>query len=59
VFRLERADQRSDSRYGAEPAECLGACDFAPCILANDDLLKNMTPETAEAELKKPRARAT
>jgi NADH-quinone oxidoreductase subunit E len=42
-----------------EPAECLGACDFAPCILANDDLLKNMTPETAEAELKKPRARAT
>ena len=29
------------------------------CILANDDLLKNMTPETAAAELKKPRARAT
>jgi NADH-quinone oxidoreductase subunit E len=50
------------SPYGEltiEPAECLGACDFAPCILANDDLLKNMTPETAEAELKKPRARAT
>jgi len=42
-----------------EPAECLGACDFAPCILANDDLLKNMTPEAAEAELQKPRARAT
>jgi NADH:ubiquinone oxidoreductase subunit E len=31
----------------------------APCILANDDLLKNMTPESATAELKKPRARAT
>lgn len=42
-----------------EPAECLGACDFAPCILANDDLLKNLTPEAAEAELAKPRARAT
>jgi NADH-quinone oxidoreductase subunit E len=46
-------------RAFVEPAECLGACDFAPCILANDDLLKNMTPEAAEAELKKPRARAT
>jgi NADH-quinone oxidoreductase subunit E len=49
----------ADGSLTVEPAECLGACDFAPCILANDDLLKNMTPETAEAELKKPRARAT
>jgi NADH-quinone oxidoreductase subunit E len=48
-----------DGDLTIEPAECLGACDFAPCILANDDLLKNMTPEAAEAELKKPRARAT
>ena len=49
----------ADGELTIEPAECLGACDFAPCILANDDLLKNMTPEAAEAELKKPRARAT
>jgi NADH-quinone oxidoreductase subunit E len=48
-----------DGELTIEPAECLGACDFAPCILANDDLLKNMTPEAAEAELAKPRARAT
>ena len=48
-----------DGELTIEPAECLGACDFAPCILANDDLLKNMTPEAAEAELKKPRRRAT
>jgi NADH-quinone oxidoreductase subunit E len=48
-----------DGRLTIEPAECLGACDFAPCILANDDLLKNMTPETAAAELEKPRPRAT
>jgi NADH-quinone oxidoreductase subunit E len=48
-----------DGELTIEPAECLGACDFAPCILANDDLLKNMTPESAEAELTKPRARAT
>ena len=49
----------ADGTLTIEPAECLGACDFAPCILANDDLLKNMTPETATAELKKPRTRAT
>ena len=49
----------ADGGLTIEPAECLGACDFAPCILANDDLLANMTPEAAEAELKKPRARAT
>ena len=48
-----------DGGLTIEPAECLGACDFAPCILANDDLLKNMTPEAAAAELKQPRARAT
>jgi len=49
----------ADGSLTIEAAECLGACDFAPCILANDDLLKNVTPETAEAELQKPRARAT
>ncbi|MFM7034632.1 MAG: NAD(P)H-dependent oxidoreductase subunit E [Planctomycetia bacterium] len=48
-----------DGELTIEPAECLGACDFAPCILANDDLLKTMTPEAAEAELKKPRGKAT
>jgi NADH-quinone oxidoreductase subunit E len=48
-----------DGGLTIEPAECLGACDFAPCILANDDLLANMTPETARAELDKPRGRAT
>ncbi len=48
-----------DGRLTIEPAECLGACDFAPCILANDDLLASMTPEAAQAELEKPRGRAT
>ena len=48
-----------DGDLTIEPAECLGACDFAPCILANDDLLKNMTPEAAAAALKQPRAKAT
>jgi NADH-quinone oxidoreductase subunit E len=34
-----------DGRVTLEIAECLGACDFAPAILANDVLHKNMTKE--------------
>jgi NADH-quinone oxidoreductase subunit E len=49
----------TDGELTIEPAECLGACDFAPCILANDDLLKNMTPDSAVAALRQPRAKAT
>jgi len=56
---IEPYGTTADGSLTIEPAECLGACDFAPCILANDDLLKNMTPESAAAELAKPRARAT
>lgn len=56
---IEPYGTTADGSLTIEPAECLGACDFAPCILANDDLLRNMTPETAAAELGKPRERAT
>ena len=48
-----------DGSLTVEPAECLGACDFAPCILANDQLLKNLTPESAEARLRDLRTQAT
>jgi NADH-quinone oxidoreductase subunit E len=41
-----------------EPAECLGACDFAPCILANDELLKDVDPATAAAALEAVRTRS-
>lgn len=58
-YGIEPYGTTPDGALTIEPAECLGACDFAPCILANDDLLMNMSPEAAEIELKKPRARAT
>jgi NADH-quinone oxidoreductase subunit E len=38
-----------DGRVSLEFAECLGACDFAPAILVNDTLHKNMTPEKIDA----------
>lgn len=46
-----------DGSLTIEPAECLGACDFAPCILANDDLLKNLSPESAATAIDEVKAR--
>ncbi|MBN2477323.1 MAG: NAD(P)H-dependent oxidoreductase subunit E [Pirellulales bacterium] len=34
-----------DGRVTLEFAECLGACDFAPAMLANETLHKNLTKE--------------
>jgi NADH-quinone oxidoreductase subunit E len=38
-----------DGRVTLEYAECLGACDFAPAMLANDVLYKNLTMEKIDA----------
>lgn len=35
----------SDGRFTLELAECLGACDYAPAVLVNDQLYKNVTEE--------------
>ena len=40
-----------DGKLTIEYAECLGACDFAPCMLAGDRLVKNLTPESTRAFL--------
>src|SRR4051812_31039848 len=37
----------TDGRISLEYAECLGACEHAPCILANDDLHKSVSKEQA------------
>lgn len=38
----------SDGKLTLEFGECLGACEFAPCMLAGKDLHKNLTPESAD-----------
>lgn len=38
----------SNGALTIEFAECLGACDYAPCMLAGDTLVKNLTEQTAE-----------
>jgi NADH-quinone oxidoreductase subunit E len=47
---VEPGQTTPDGRITLEYAECLGACEHAPCILANNDLHKSVT-ETQAAEL--------
>jgi NADH-quinone oxidoreductase subunit E len=39
----------ADGQISLEYAECLGACEGAPCILVNDECHMNVTAETAAA----------
>jgi NADH-quinone oxidoreductase subunit E len=41
-----------DGKLTLEFAECIGACEFAPCALVGRRVLKNMTPESANEFLK-------
>jgi NADH-quinone oxidoreductase subunit E len=45
---VEPGQTTADGRVTLEYAECLGACDFAPCMLAGSQLVKDLTPEAAE-----------
>jgi NADH-quinone oxidoreductase subunit E len=44
-----------DGKLTLEFAECLGGCEFAPCMLAGDRLYKNLTNQAAEAFLSEVR----
>jgi NADH-quinone oxidoreductase subunit E len=44
-----------DGALTVEFAECLGACEFAPCMLANKELHRDMTTEKVRAFLEKIR----
>jgi NADH-quinone oxidoreductase subunit E len=48
---IEPGQTTPDGNLTLEFAECLGACEFAPCMLANQTLYKDLTPETADAFL--------
>ncbi|MDX1964527.1 MAG: NAD(P)H-dependent oxidoreductase subunit E [Pirellulales bacterium] len=40
-----------DGKLTVEFSECLGACEYAPCMLANQDLHKDVTPEKIDSFL--------
>jgi NADH-quinone oxidoreductase subunit E len=44
---IQPGETTSDDKLTLEFGECLGACEHAPCMLANDDLHKSVTPEQA------------
>lgn len=49
---IEPGQTTSDGRLTLEFGECLGACEYAPCMLAGKDLHKCLTNEMAEQFLK-------
>ncbi len=50
---IKPGETTADGKLTLEFGECLGGCDFAPCMLAGDTLHKNLTPESGEAFVKK------
>ena len=52
---INPGETTSDGAITIEAAECLGACDFAPCMLAGSDLHKDLTHEKADAFLESVR----
>ena len=45
---VDPGETTPDERLTVEYAECLGACDFAPCMLAGEALHKNLTPQAID-----------
>ena len=45
---VQPGETTADGKLTLEFAECLGACEFAPCMLAGKTLYKNLTPELGE-----------
>lgn len=45
---IQPGETTPDGKLTLEYAECLGACDFAPCMLAGDTLVKDLDKEKAD-----------
>ncbi|MDA7978461.1 MAG: NAD(P)H-dependent oxidoreductase subunit E [Pirellulales bacterium] len=45
---IHPGETTADGRLTLEAAECLGACEQAPCMLAGNDLVGDVTTESAE-----------
>ncbi len=49
---VQPGETTPDGRITLEYAECLGACEHAPCILANDQLVKSVSHQQADEYVK-------
>ncbi len=54
---IEPGETTADGALTLEFGECLGACEYAPCMLAGETLHKNLTNESADAFLQSCRAK--
>ena len=52
TLRVEPGETTPDGRVTLEFAECLGACEHAPCMLADQQLVKSVSREQAEQFVK-------
>ena len=50
-LKIKPGETTANGKLTLEFGECLGACEFAPCMLAGKTLHKNLTNETADAFL--------
>ena len=49
---IQPGETTADGKLTIEFAECLGACDYAPCMLAGDAVYEDLTEEKADEFLK-------
>jgi NADH-quinone oxidoreductase subunit E len=52
ALNVKPGETTRDGRVTLEYAECLGACEHAPCMLANTELVKSVSQEQADAYVK-------
>lgn len=52
-YHLQPGDTTPDGKFTLEFAECLGACEGAPCMLVNDECHMCLTTETASEVIEK------
>jgi NADH-quinone oxidoreductase subunit E len=55
-LRIAPGGTTTDGKITLEFAECIGACEGAPCVLVNDEHELNITTEKADALVKKLKA---
>ena len=48
TLHVKPGETTPDGRVTLEYAECLGACEHAPCMLADKELVKSVSPEQAD-----------
>jgi len=45
---IEVGETSEDLKYSSENVACIGACSLAPCIMVNDSVEANLTPQKVE-----------